>query len=506
MSAYSKTRFTSNILLTIVVLAGICWVSTLFFFRLDFTADKRYTLDPSTRDLIKNLQGNVSITAFFTNDLPPDIAKVKTDFKEMLSEYGQLSRGKINFRFTDPSLSQEEEQSALSSGIQPMVVNVREKDQVKQQKVYLGATLQHGEQSEVIPFIQPGAAMEFALSSAIKKISVTNKPVVGFLQGHGEPDLSAMPQLLEQLSVLYQVEPVTLTDSTYDLAGIPSLMVVAPTDTFTPVELSYLDRYLSEGGKMLMAVNGVEANTSSMQGSVLETGMREWLDKKGLVLGKKFIIDAQCANVGVTQQQGGFTFQTQIPFPYFPQVNDFEDHPITKGLESVMLQFPANITEKSVPGIKTRILARTSDKSGSFPAPLTIKVDNAWTDNDFKSPPQSVVALSEGNTAGKPWKLVLISSGDFATNGSGQRAQEVPQDNISLMANSIDWLTDQTGLMELRTKQVTSRPLDPVSEERKLFIKYLNFLLPLILVLAYGIFRIQKSRNTRMRRMTPGVL
>ena len=77
-------------------------------------------------------------------------------------------------------------------------------------------------------------------------------------------------------------------------------------------------------------------------------------------------------------------------------------------------------------------------------------------------------------------------------------------DNVSLLANAIDWLSDDTGLIDLRTKGVTARPLDQVEEGRKNLIKYLNFLLPIFLIIVYGIFRMQRRRNLRMKRMEKG--
>ncbi|MHC1707252.1 MAG: GldG family protein [Bacteroidales bacterium] len=501
-----KNRIKSSILLVIVIIIGICWLSERYFIRLDFTADKRYTLSKATKDIIRNLPGTISITAYFTEDLPPDIAKVRQDFKEMLVEYYQVSKGKVVFNFIDPNENEGKEQEAIASGIQPAVVNVREKDQMKQQKIYLGAIIKMNDQSDVIPLIQPGAAMEYALSTGIKKVSVTNKPVIGYLQGDGEPPLEAMQQLMESMSVLYNLEPVEIHDSVYNLSEYPTLMEVDPVDSVSPAKLAQLDRYFSEGGNLILAVKGVEGNFNAMQGLVKETAYRSWLEKKGVILGKKFVIDGLCANIGVTQQTGGFTFQSQIPFPYLPLIKNFSEHPITRGMEQLILQFPTNLSFKPIKGISTEVLALTSDNSGLLEAPLTLSIDREWTDKDFGAAGQNVAAVVKGPEGADQWKMVVIAEGSFATNGTGQQAQAVQPDNISLMVNSVDWLSDQTGLMELRTKQVTSRPLDEVSDSRKAFIKYLNFLLPLILALGYGLYRHQRNKNIRMRRMQAGII
>jgi ABC-type uncharacterized transport system involved in gliding motility auxiliary subunit len=115
-----------------------------------------------------------------------------------------------------------------------------------------------------------------------------------------------------------------------------------------------------------------------------------------------------------------------------------------------------------------------------------------------------VAVAVEGNFAGNnPSKMVVFGDGDFAVNGSGQNAQRLQEDNVNLMANAIDWLSDDTGLIALRTKGVSSRPIDPDLEvATKTFLKYLNFLLPIILVIVVGFIRYQYRRNLRNKWMT----
>ena len=98
----------------------------------------------------------------------------------------------------------------------------------------------------------------------------------------------------------------------------------------------------------------------------------------------------------------------------------------------------------------------------------------------------------------------MISDGDFAVNGEGNQTQQVQQDNVNLMVNSIDFLSDDTGLIELRTKGVTSRPLDQIEDSRKSLLKYVNFLLPIVLIVVFGILRMQRNRNLRIKRMEEG--
>ena len=97
-------------------------------------------------------------------------------------------------------------------------------------------------------------------------------------------------------------------------------------------------------------------------------------------------------------------------------------------------------------------------------------------------------------------KIVLISDGDFAVSGS-QQGSQLPQDNVSLMVNSVDWLSDDTGLIDLRTKEVTSRPIKEMPDGTKAFLKWFNFLLPIILIIIYELIRMQINRNKRIKRL-----
>jgi hypothetical protein len=206
----------------------------------------------------------------------------------------------------------------------------------------------------------------------------------------------------------------------------------------------------------------------------------------------------------VRQQQGLFVMNTPVKFPYLPTITNYADHPITEGLEAVMFPFVSPVT--IIPGDTTVMmypLAYTSERSGVQSPPLYFDVMKNWTQSDFGNSSLAVAAVIEGKIVGDfESKIVVFGDGDFAVNGEGQQAQQLQADNISLMANAIDWLSDDTGLIELRTKGVTARPLDQSLEDgTKAFLKYLNFLLPLVLVVLYGTFRFQQRRKIRNKLM-----
>ena len=179
------------ILLFIGVIVIVNILADRFFLRLDFTADKRYTLSDATKNILKSLDETVTVTAYFSEELPGEFTQLRRDFKEELIEYSSRSKGKVMFEFINPNKDEATEQKAMQEGINPVLINVREKDQVKQQKAYLGAVVHYGDKKEVIPLIQPGAAMEYSLSTSIKKMSVDNKPTEATRRPRKEKSLLA---------------------------------------------------------------------------------------------------------------------------------------------------------------------------------------------------------------------------------------------------------------------------------------------------------------------------
>jgi len=488
----------------IAVVAGILILLNVlanrFFFRIDFTEDKRYTLSNATKDLLDGLQDPVTITAYFSEGLPPNIDKTRIDFRNMLSEYATRSRGKVLYEFINPNKEPQVEQEAMQNGISPVVINVREKDQSVQKKAYLGAVLKYGENTEVIPFVQPGSAMEYSLSSSLKKLTAEEKNLIGFIQGHGEPTTTMMSQAMQALDVLNIVEGVNLTDSTY-LARYETLALIAPTDSIPQEHLAMLDEYLAQGGNLLVAINRVDGDLQQSMGNEVTTGLETWLEEKNIQVDNGFIVDANCGQVSVVQQQGFISFTSQVAFPYLPIFTNFADHPVTSGLETVIMQFASSVSYTGDSTLNFQPLVFSSEKSGTQSAPLYFNIQREWSDRDF--PMQSLVAagLLEGKIAGQNnAKLLVVGDGDFAVNGQGQQAQQLSPDNVNLLVNAIDWMSDDTGLIELRTRGITSRMLEQIEDGKKNFLKWLNVLLPVLLIIAYGIIRLQHNRLIREKR------
>ncbi len=495
-----RSKVISQVLIFIGILVVINLISEKLFLRLDFTADKRYTLSDATKDILEDLDDVITVTAYFTKDLPPQLQKSRKDFEDLLIEYDNRSGGNVVYEFVNPNENEAEEQKAQQKGISPVMINVTEKDQVKQMRAYLGAVLQMGEKTEIIPMIQPGAGMEYSLTTSIKKISVLDKPKVAFLQGNGEPSPNASVQVLQQLSVLYDVEPYTITDTADIPAYFKTIAIINPTDTFPQSHFAKLDKYLSTGGSIYLAYSNLQSDLQSQSLNALpDIGIMGWLADKGITMNNQYVIDANCGAVTVRQQNGPFVMNRQIEFPYFPILSKFSEHPVAKGLEGVIMPFVSSISYLPKDStVHMQPLVFSSDNSGVVNVPVFIDIEKQWSESDFNAPSQVVAIAAEGPLSGAAnSKLVVIANGSFAVNGEGQQQQQVNPDNVNLASNAIDWLSDDTGLIELRTKGITSRPLEQIDDAERNIYKYGNVVLPILLMIGIALFRRQRYARKR---------
>lgn len=498
----AKRKFQLGILIIVLIVVLINLISSKLFLRLDFTEDKRYTLSNATKQILKNLDEPATIIAYFSENVPPDILRVRNEFKELLSEYSSISGNMVVYEFVNPNESPEREMEAQQEGIRPIMISVRERDQMKQQRAYLGAVVKIGDKKETIPFINPNTSMEYELTSKLKRLSLKEKAKIGYITGYGEPSMDEVVQLVEELKVLYDVENLDLKEATEINQNYKALIWIAPKDTIEQSKFELLNNYLTNGGSLLLAFDAVQGDFKTAQGSEVKTNAFEFLKDKGVEIEKKFIIDASASNVTVTQQQGFFQFQMQVPFPYIPISTTFEKHPATAGLNNLVFPFvsPIKFTNADSALVIQKLIL-SSENSGVLNPPLFFEVDKNWKKTDFPLS-KLTIAVAIQNYKGKNNKMVVVGDGDFVVNGKGESAQRVNPDNINFIANSVEWLTDASGLAEVRTKTIALRQIDPkIEDSTKTLLKYLNFLAPIILVIVYGVVRYQRNliRQTKLK-------
>ncbi len=499
----SKNSNRLRILLVLAVLVLLNFVASKWFFRLDFTADNRYTLSDATKTILSDLNDPVTIDAYFSEDMPTQIDKSRQDFEDLLIEYKNRSGGNIEYQFINPNVSQEKEREVQQEGIMPISVQARERDQITQKRAYLGAVLKFGDEKEVIPVIQPGAAMEYSLSSAIKKIAITDKPKIGLVQGHGEPGIGELQQFKELMDILYLTESADLNNAEA-LNAFQSLVIIAPKDSFSVAELSNLENFYTQGKGIAIALNRMDVQLQQGLVAPQSTGLETWLAQKGILVDENLVIDAKCGNITVQQNMGVFSIPRPIKFPYLPEITNFADHPITSGLEDVSFIFASTVAfAKQDEAQQFTSLVRSSGNADTQSPPISFDIDKQWTSADFRQRNLTMGGVLEDMTdPALPKRIVVFGDGDFVINGAGQQAQGQKPDNLSLFANAVDFVSGETGLNELRTKTIMSRPIEKeLTDGKRQMIKMANFALPIALIVLYGILRYSNNRRKRRNWM-----
>ena len=357
----------------------------------------------------------------------------------MLKEYKSLSNVSFTINTIYPD-NTEKEFKATQEGIIPSFNEIRERDLEKIQKIYCGAVFHIGNNKTVLPNISFNTPIEYEITRMLKQASDTIKPRIGFVRGHGETTLNLMSELVDELSHLTDITVVDLNLNTYEDCNV--LCLINPKDNFSPYEIAQLEKFLSKGGRLFIALNhAIGLLDHPNNGYINSTGVEDMLEKKGLKIRNDFIIDNNCGVCNFEQQYG------------YQQ------------------------------------------------APVCFDLEKQWTQRDFNRPHNIVAALltnDDNNSA-----IVTITDADFLIN---QSAIDGHTDNITFALNSIEWLADNSGLIQLRNKFTTFPVLEPVGDTSREVLKYINFLLPILIILGIAFYRYKRNLRKREDRSHPGYI
>jgi len=512
-------------ILQVLLIAGsliaLTYTANQFLWQADLTENNRYTLAGASYDIAENLEDPVTVKAYFTANLPSRFGRTKEEFRALLDEFRAAAGGNVEYTFINPNESDERAREAQQAGIRPISINVREQNQMTQKRAYLGAVFQYQDQREVISFVEPGSSLEYLLASTMRKFTRTEKSVLGVLQGHGEPSMDAMTQLRDALKDRYEIQTVSGVDSTGVPPNVDVLLVARPENKLSTKAALAIDQYVMRGGRVVFALNRARTNMRLGRGTAQSTGLEALLDTYGLPIEPDLVRDRNASTVRVQQNRDGFRVVNQVRYPYMPKIANFADHPISKGLDQAVFRFVSSLdTTKVDTSAQLSVLARSSEQSASASLPTSIRSQQEWTVADFSGASLPVAGLLEGTfasafagvdtlsverTRSPETKLVVVGDGDFIVNGTGQRKQQLPEGNINLLVNSIDYLAGDTGLISLRTQRVSSRPLMQIAPTTKTLLKYVNVLLPIVLVVGYGLFRYRRNQTRRQRWKEEGL-
>lgn len=519
-----KKTATTQILLVLGILITANLLADELVVRFDLTSNNRYTLSRASIDIAKSLDDPVTVKAYFSENMPPNLSRVRSELLHFLEEFRAYSGNNLEYTFVNPNANKAAERKARQAGVRPVMLDIRKQDQISQKRAYLGAVFIYQGKKEVIPFIRPGSSMEYAIASKIKQLTIDNKPKIGLLQGHGEPSKRMMPQLVKELEQRYQIVEVSGLDSTSVPADLEALLVIKPQRPLSQQELLAIDQYLMSGGRAAFAVNRVQTLMRRGVARVHRTGINKLLSAYHLPLKPNLVRDASASAIRVRQNLGGFQVMNSIQYPYIPKVTNFSNHPVSAGLESVVFQFVSSLDTTQTDSTESvSVLASSSSKTGIARGRFNLSPRQNWSAGDFPLSHLPLAAAAEGtfqsafaqsDSLTVPLKqsqqtsFVVFGDGDFVINGQSrgqQQMQRLPADNISLMVNSIDWLADDTGLISLRTQQVTDRSLMQLADSTKTLLKYLNVFLPILLLLGYGFIRYQRRQARRQQWIENGI-
>ena len=476
------------LLFTILVLLNS--ISTSRFFRIDLTDNKMFSLSSSSKAVVKEISDLLTMKVFFSDDLPGEYANNRRYLQDILEEYAAISKGNIKFEFAPQDKLEEE---AQKSGIMPLQLQVIENDKVEVKRVLMGMAILYEDNKEVLPVIQTTTGLEYEITTKIKQLVETNKPSVAIAQfeGQNEPYQSIQNILRQRydVSVIKLSEPVPLNISAILIGGI--------TDSLSSDEKNNLSQFMDRGGNMFVSQNRVKTNLQIQQAVPIKSDIFDFLQKYGFYVEENLVTDKICGRVNVQQQMGPIRMNVPMEYPLLPIIRSFnEDESIVSGLEQMQLIFPSEIKQdsSSFDNVEFIPLFFTSKESGELKGSYNLSPDPQQNPfmRMFNKSNQILGARTELlNSSGIVNQVVLVSDSEFMADNGGGRS---PENHIFIL-NSIDFLVGDQDLIALRSREITSRPLEDLSDASKKTWKWVNISAPSLLVIGFGLVRIRKQKN-----------
>ena len=346
-------RMSAAIVGTILVAAILILINVIFsgtLIRLDLTEGKEFTISEATREILGDLEDLVTITVYMSADMPPQLSTLRRQVSDMLDEYRNYGRGKVQVDFVDPAGDPELERRLRMLGIPQIQAQTVERDQLQVVNIYLGLSVTYLDQQEVLPVIEDTYALEYDLTAAILKVSREEEDVVGILAGPVLHELSTdMTGLNELLQRQFTIRSVDLGEGEESVPEEIDLLIVAGPNS-VPDRIEYqLDQFLMRGGHVLFLVDPIRLpEGGGLQAMPVTSGIEDLLAHYGVRVQKAMALDrAYCSTASFA---GGFVRYT-VPYPYWPKAIPEllnQEHPITNRLESLTLPWTAPL-EVDVP-------------------------------------------------------------------------------------------------------------------------------------------------------------
>ena len=559
--------------IAIIILLNI--ISSFVFTRFDLTAEKRYSLAPATKKLLKKLDDVVFFKVYLMGDLPPGFQRLSNETREMLDEFRAYSNN-IQYEFVNPSDNpnakdrNEAYRLLVERGLQPTDLRVNKKGASSQLIIFPGAMASyHGKEIPVQLLMaqlqqDPNKvlnnsiqSLEYNLASAIKNLTTSIKPRIAFIDGQGELDNAETFDLQNALSEFYNVDRVVLhnkinslalrlkTDSTHDILinKFRAIIIAKPTKPFDERDKFLIDQFIMRGGRVLWLIDPVFASMDSLQkynttmGIPNDINLEDILFNYGVRLNVNLVQDLNALPIPVkTGQLGNQPQFDYFKWYFFPVLIPTINHPVVNGLNAIKTEFLSTLDTVSAPGVRKTFLLETSPYSRTINVPALIDLEILRQQPDeqmFRSGPLPVAVLLEGEfissfqyrippeladnpslgfrIKSKPTKMIILADGDIAKNqfqfsqgyvlplGYDQYTKQT-FGNKDLMLNVVNYLCDDSGLISVRSRELKLRMLDNSKvESHRLYWQLLNILLPIFVIILFGIGKYRFRKYTYAR-------
>lgn len=522
----------------IVALVLLNLISLRGFMRVDLTRDHKFTLSRASVETVQRLQDVMTVSAYFTEGLPPPYAQHARYVNDLLEEYLASSNGKFGFEFSDPAASETSEDKAIKKdmkrdifgrlvreptsietelgdlGLQPVEIRVIKDDEQQTLRAYMGIVIRYQEKHEVIPVVQDLADLEKNLTGLMRKLVRERMPKVGLVRDMSGPSISKVTQALSQNVT---VEDVSLSGEGEISDDIDALLVMGSGEQYGEHGAEKIDRFLRKGKSASILLDRVNVDPRTFQQQPVGPRssahlMFDMLKDYGIEIDTTLVADAACASLNMQESRGGFSFSLPVKYPFVPELLNLSfESPVTKGLSGVILPFVARIKLLEKEGFKTEIIARSSKVSWLEKEPFDLNPRRDWGSANivpdgphplivqargFMPKRAGSVATGEGADKQLESRLIVAGSSSFLWDDF------LSPPNQMLALNMVDWLLADTALLEMRGRTFNDAPLNAdISDAVRQTVKYGNILgVPFLLIL-YGLirWRLRESRRRALR-------
>lgn len=542
------------------IIAGILvviWVlATLVPYRIDLTADKRYSLHPATIEVLESLEEPLEVEILLTGNLPGGMRRLQRSIEETIRTFNAYSSEKITFYYQDPLALPKDEQEeyivGLSEyGINPTNLYVNEDGGQKSKLIFPGVVIRNAEFETGTLLLRGEMGMgpdqilnqsvenlEFELINGIRKLVSKQTVEIGLAMGQGELSVDEGFGIVEALADNYEVYKVPLEQAKKpsDLDPFKIMIVSGPKEKYTDTEIYLLDQYLMNGGNIIFLIDALAYDMAQAggEGTVampFENGLDQLLFRYGVRVNKDLIQDMNFGRYPV--MAGNFGDQQQLvplPWPFFVLAGKMASHPITKGLDQVMFKFASSLDTVKADGVRKTPLIFSSDFTKKSPAPVRlafVDMENEPDLNEFGLKNLPLLYLLEGNftsfyknrflpdgadkstfkESGSVGKVIVAGTGSLfqsdinPADGSPLVLGQDPFSNVQyanrqLLLNSISYLVEPEGIIATRTKQFQIRPLNKVKVQSEKFKwQLINILFPVMLFSILGMVWISVKKR-----------